>query len=102
MSKGFDASAPIGTVAPASRIGHPAAGRIQLNVNGVQRQRGDLADRIRPAAEIIAALSHMAAIAPGDLFFTGTPEAVGELRPGDMLEGFIEGVGEVVTRISSV
>ena len=46
MAKGFDASAPIGDIAPASRIGHPAQGRIELAVNGNTRQLGDIADMI--------------------------------------------------------
>jgi fumarylpyruvate hydrolase len=99
MSKGFDASAPIGEIAPAARIGHPAAGLIRLDVNGARRQTGDLADQIWPVAEIIAALSRLVALAPGDLIFTGTPDGVGPLAPGDRLEGLIEGVGTVSTTI---
>ena len=99
MSKGFDASAPIGEIAPASTIGHPAAGRIALNVNGASRQVGDLADQIWPVPDIIAALSKLVALAPGDLIFTGTPEGVAAVVRGDVLEGEIEGVGEVKTRL---
>ena len=50
MAKGFDQSAPIGAIAPASRIGHPDRGAITLSVNGAERQRGDLACRSRPAS----------------------------------------------------
>lgn len=99
MSKGFDASAPIGEIAPAAIIGHPAAGRIALTVNGIGRQEGDLADQIWPVAEIIAALSRLVRLASGDLIFTGTPEGVGPLNRGDIAEGEITGVGTVRTRI---
>jgi fumarylpyruvate hydrolase len=99
MSKGFDASAPIGEIQPASRIGHPSAGRIALNVNGASRQVGDLADQIWPVPDIIAALSKLVALAPGDLIFTGTPEGVAAVVRGDVLEGEIEGVGKVTTRL---
>jgi fumarylpyruvate hydrolase len=99
MSKGFDASAPIGEIAPASRIGHPAAGGITLTVNGATRQSGDLADQIWPVPDIIAALSRLVALAPGDLIFTGTPEGVGPLVRGDLLQGEIAGIGSVRTRI---
>jgi fumarylpyruvate hydrolase len=99
MSKGFDASAPVGAIAPAAGIGHPAAGAIRLNVNGSVRQSGDLADQIWPVPDIIAALSRLVALAPGDLVFTGTPDGVGRVLPGDRLEGVIEGVGVVVTTI---
>jgi fumarylpyruvate hydrolase len=99
MSKGFDASAPIGEIAPADIVGHPAAGRIALKVNGQTRQQGDLADQIWAVPDIIAYLSKLVALAPGDLIFTGTPDGVGKLVRGDTAEGEIEGVGSVTVRI---
>lgn len=93
MSKGFDHSAPIGSIAPASRIGHPASGRIALAVNGEVRQSGDLAEMIWPVPDIVAFLSQLVALEPGDLIYTGTPEGVGQARRGDRLVGEIEGVG---------
>jgi fumarylpyruvate hydrolase len=68
-------------------------------VNGQTRQDGDLADQIWPVPEIIAALSRLITLAPGDLIFTGTPEGVGPLARGDAVVGEIEGVGTVSTRI---
>ncbi len=99
MSKGFDASAPIGELTPASTAGHPASGRIALSVNDEIRQEGDLADQIWPVPEIIAALSRLVTLAPGDLIFTGTPDGVGPLVRGDVVTGEIAGVGVVRTRI---
>jgi fumarylpyruvate hydrolase len=99
MSKGFDASAPIGEIIPASVVGHPSAGRIALTVNGATRQEGDLADQIWPVPDIIAALSRLVVLAPGDLIFTGTPEGVAALVRGDVVEGEIAGVGALRTRI---
>jgi fumarylpyruvate hydrolase len=99
MSKGFDASAPIGEIMPASVVGHPAAGRIALTVNGSPRQVGDLADQIWPVPDIIATLSRLVALAPGDLIFTGTPDGVAAIVRGDLVEGEIAGVGTVRTRI---
>jgi len=99
MSKGFDASAPIGDISPAALIGHPKMGRIALSVNGETRQAGDLADQIWPVPEVIAALSLLVRLAPGDLIFTGTPDGVGPLRRGDVAEGEIAGVGTVRTTI---
>ena len=81
------------------KIGHPKAGRIALNVNGALRQQGDLSDLIWSVAEVIAALSNYVALAPGDLIFTGTPAGVGAIVRGDVLEGEIEGVGTVKTKI---
>lgn len=99
MAKGFDHSAPIGEIAPASAIGHPAGGAITLSVNGAERQRGDLADQIWAVPEAIAFLSRFVALKAGDLIFTGTPAGVGPVVAGDVLEGRIEGVGQVTTRI---
>jgi len=99
MAKGFDASAPIGDIRPAAEIGHPAAGRIALTVNGTVKQEGDLLDQIWSVPEIIAALSRLVRLEAGDLIFTGTPDGVGALSKGDTLQGDIAGVGAVVTRI---
>ncbi len=84
---------------PAARIGHPARGRIVLNVNGKQRQISDLANMIWSVPETIAYLSRLVRLAPGDLIFTGTPEGVAAVARGDLLEGEVEGVGTIRTRI---
>lgn len=99
MSKGFDASAPIGEIIPASQIGHPASGRIMLKINGDIKQSGDLFDQIWPVPDIISTLSRFVEILPGDLIFTGTPEGVGAVSSGDVLEGEIEAVGKLRTKI---
>ncbi len=90
---------PIGDIAPASRIGHPAGGRIFLTVNGNIRQDADLAEMIWSVPAIVAALSRLVTLAPGDLIFSGTPEGVGAVVSGDTLVGEIAGVGRVETRI---
>ena len=100
MSKGFDFSAPIGEIVPASRIGHPARGSIELKVNGKTRQSSDLNRMIWSVAETVAYLSGLVRLAPGDLIFTGTPEGVAAVNRGDLLEGIIESVGSVRTRIA--
>jgi fumarylpyruvate hydrolase len=100
MGKGFDHSAPIGLLVPASRIGHPGAGRIVLTVNGTARQGSDLGNMIWNVPETIAYLSRLVRLEPGDLIFTGTPEGVAAVQKGDRLEGVIEGVGRVTTRIA--
>ena len=91
-AKGFDFAAPISPIVPAARIGHPAAGRIWLEVNGKLRQQGDLADMIWSVPEVIAELSTWFELAAGDLIFTGTPAGVGPLVPGDRVQGGVEGV----------
>lgn len=99
MAKGFDHSGPLGEIAPAARIGHPAGGHIELKVNGGLRQNSDLSNMVWGVAEIIAHLSRLVRLAPGDVIFTGTPEGVAAVQRGDLLEGRIEGVGSVRTRI---
>lgn len=100
MAKGFDNSAPIGALVPASSITGPLSGRIELRVNGVVRQASDLSNMIWSVAETVAYLSRLVRVAPGDLIFTGTPEGVGAVQRGDILEGTVEGVGAVKTRIT--
>jgi fumarylpyruvate hydrolase len=100
MAKGFDASAPIGTIEPASAIGHPQSGTISLSVNGVERQRGDLGDQIWSVAETIAYLSQFVVLKAGDIIMTGTPAGVSAVVRGDVLEGEIAGVGKVRTVIA--
>ena len=99
MGKGFDHSAPIGLMVPASKVGHPASGLIELKVNGKVRQTSDLSKMIWNIPETIAYLSRLVRLAPGDLIYTGTPEDVAAVQRGDLLEGTVAGVGTVRTRI---
>ncbi len=99
-AKAFEASAPITPIFPAERIGHPKTGAVELSVNGELRQRGDLGDLILPVPAIIARLSEVWTLAPGDLIFTGTPEGVGRLARGDRLSGHIEGVTRIDVEIA--
>jgi fumarylpyruvate hydrolase len=90
-SKGFDCSAPVSTIRPASQ-GHLSQGRIWLAVNGQKRQESDLAEMIWTVPEMLAELSTLFELKPGDLVFTGTPAGVGALKPGDRIEGGIDGL----------
>ena len=92
-AKGFDRSAPISAIARAADIGHPARGRIWLELNGERRQEGDIADMIWSVPEIIAELSTWFELKAGDLIFTGTPAGVGRLNPGDRVRAGVDGVG---------
>ena len=99
MAKGFDHSAPISNIVPAARIGHPAAGRIALTVNGETRQQSDIAEMIWDVPHVLAYLSGLVALKAGDLVFTGTPAGVGAVVRGDTLEGAIYGIATVTTTI---
>jgi fumarylpyruvate hydrolase len=98
--KAFDHSAPCGEVVPASVIGHPAKGSINLKVNGEIRQQGDLADLIWNVPDTIAYLSTLFALQPGDLIYSGTPAGVGPVVKGDLMLGFVEGIGELRVQVS--
>lgn len=99
-AKGFDSSAPIGAIHPVGAHGHRTRGRIWLSVNGESRQDADIADLIWSVPEIIAELSTLFALAPGDLIFTGTPAGVAAVKPGDRLEGGIDGLGTLAVQIA--
>ena len=98
MGKGFDHSAPMGALVPAKGI-DVSKGLIELRVNGKVTQTSDLSKLIWSVPEVISNLSHLVRLAPGDLIMTGTPEGVAAVQRGDLLEGFVEGVGTVTTRI---
>ena len=93
IGKGFDQSAPIAPIHPASATGELSRGAITLAVNGTQRQSGDLSQLIWNVAETIEHLSAAWALAPGDLIFTGTPAGVAAVVAGDVMEGAIAGLG---------
>ncbi|MDB5559097.1 MAG: fumarylacetoacetate hydrolase [Enterovirga sp.] len=97
--KAFDASAPCGALLPAAQVGHPGKGAITLDVNGAEKQRGDLSQMIWNVPEIIANLSASYTLAPGDLIMTGTPAGVGPVVPGDRILGRVEGVGALTITI---
>ena len=86
-AKGFDQSAPVGPI----RLGPlpDAAGAIALSVNGERRQGSTLDRMIWSPAEVVAQASRLWRLMPGDLIFTGTPEGVGPLNPGDRVEASI-------------
>jgi fumarylpyruvate hydrolase len=94
--KGFDHSAILGELVRVADVGYLERGAITLDVNGVQRQQGDLSDMIWNPAEIVANLSQLYHLKAGDLIYTGTPAGVGSVVAGDVLHGRVEGVGEVM------
>jgi len=100
VAKGFDHSAPIGTLMPAAGITTPLKGAIELRVNGETRQSADIADMTWDLPHVIAELSKFFELFPGDLIFTGTPAGVSAVVKGDLLEGSISGIGTVTVRIA--
>ncbi len=99
LGKDVEQSAVVGEVVPASEIGHPGQGVLELRVNGHPKQQSDLSLMIHSVPEIVAHLSGFYHLQPGDLIFTGTPEGVGAVTPGDQLGGTIAGVGTIALTI---
>ena len=89
-AKGFDQSAPCGPITLGA-LPDPSAS-IALSVNGEARQSGRLDDMVWSPAEILAKARTLWDVRPGDLIFTGTPEGVGPLQPGDRVEAAIGGL----------
>lgn len=99
MAKGFDNSAVIGALHPAT-AGHALSGAIRCHVDGALRQSADLTDMIWKLPDIIAHLSRFVALQPGDLIFTGTPAGVGPIGRGETCVVEIDGLDPAVVTIS--
>jgi fumarylpyruvate hydrolase len=100
IGKGFDQSAPIGPITPAAQAGDVANADIWLQVNGADRQRSTVSKLIWNIGETIEHLSAAWDLQPGDLVFTGTPEGVAAVKPGDTLVGGVGGLGTLSVRIT--
>jgi 2-keto-4-pentenoate hydratase/2-oxohepta-3-ene-1,7-dioic acid hydratase in catechol pathway len=103
--KWFDGFAPLGPViVTADEVPDPQFLKIRLELNGEVMQDSNTAKMISPVAELIAYISEYVSLEPGDIIATGTPEGVGISRgrflcPGDVLTGWIEGLGCLETRV---
>lgn len=99
LAKGSDFSAPCSHIVPRADVDSSSSflnkGEIKLEINGKQVQHGCLSDMILPIDKLISLLSHYVELKAGDLIYTGTPEGVGPVRPGDHLVGSVAGVAAV-------
>lgn len=93
--KDFENAAVIAPIAAAADFGEPDGQRITLSRNGTVKQDATLAEMIWSLPELIADLSRLYHLAPGDLIYTGTPAGVGPVSPGDVLEGTVDGLEPV-------
>lgn len=98
-AKAFEGSAPISAIVPAARIGHPEHGAIWLKVNDRRKQEGDMNQMIWKVPEIIAELSRLFVLAPGDVIMTGTPSGVGPVQRGDRVDCGIDGIATLSVTI---
>lgn len=99
--KGWWATCPFGPcLVPAERVPDPGDLAISLTVNGRPEQRARTAEMTFSVAEVIASISAVVPLVPGDVICTGTPSGVGMgkgrfLAPGDVMEAEVEGVGRL-------
>lgn len=95
VSKGFDTSAPLSPFIAASSVADPHELDITLTVNGTVRQHSSTRHMIFHVDVLIAYLSSIFTLCEGDIIYTGTPEGVAQVVPGDVLEAVIPGVGSI-------
>lgn len=98
-AKGFDSFCPVGEPGPVPD--DLATLRVRTLVNGEVRQDGSAADMVFDIAELVAYISGVMTLEAGDLVLTGTPEGVGTLSPGDVVEVEIAGVSRVSNPVIS-
>ena len=99
IGKSFDRSAPMGPLHRVADVGHFTKGAITLKVNGVVKQNADLNMMTWSVAEQINKLSQAFELMPGDLIYSGTPENVGPVVPGDVMQGSIAGLPTLDVRV---
>ena len=99
IGKSFDRSAPLGPLQPAAKTGHFKDGAIWLKVNGQIKQNANLNQMIWSVAEQISRLSEAFELAPGDIIYSGTPENVGPVVKGDIIDAHIDGLPDIRVRI---
>jgi len=95
LGKDFEKSAVCTPILPVGDLGVLTGGAITLQVNGETKQSADLAQLIWNIPELLADLSQYYHLEPGDIIYTGTPEGVGPVKPGDRISGHIDRVGDV-------
>jgi 2-keto-4-pentenoate hydratase/2-oxohepta-3-ene-1,7-dioic acid hydratase in catechol pathway len=99
IGKSFDRSAPLGPLQPVPAIAHFTQGAIWLKVNGEIRQNANLNQMIWTVAEQISRLSAAFELMPGDIIFSGTPENVGPVVRGDVMEAHIDGLPDLRVKV---
>ncbi|MBX3247914.1 MAG: fumarylacetoacetate hydrolase family protein [Myxococcales bacterium] len=90
-AKGFDTFCPLGPYVRTDL--EPDDLAIELRVNGAVRQASRTSAMVFPTLELVATISRIMTLEPGDVVLTGTPEGVGPLAAGDEVEVSIEGLG---------
>ena len=93
IAKGFDTSAPLSPFVPKGQVANPNDLDIRLSVNGIERQHASTSGMVHKVDFIISFLSSVFTLEEGDIIFTGTPEGVGKVVAGDVIDAEIRGIG---------
>lgn len=99
LAKCFDTAAVLTDVVLKKDYSLKGNENISLSVNGTPRQDSSIANMIFSSVEIVKYISARMTLEKGDLIFTGTPEGVGRVVPGDKIEAQLENVGNIFTQI---
>ncbi|MFI5253333.1 MAG: fumarylacetoacetate hydrolase family protein [Bacteroidota bacterium] len=99
VSKGFDTSAPISEIISVNDIPNYLGLEISCTVNGTIRQKVTVDKMLISVPKIISYISTIVAIERGDLIYTGTPEGVGPLNDGDIIEASLTGYTKITHKV---
>jgi fumarylpyruvate hydrolase len=99
IGKSFDHSAVLGLLQPAAKTGHFTKGTIWLKVNGATKQDANLNQMIWSVAEQVSNLSKAFELMPGDIIYSGTPENVGPVVKGDIMDAHIDGLPDLRVKV---
>lgn len=99
-SKSYDTFCPLGpALVLTDEIPDPHGLQMTLRVNGEVRQSASTADMIFRLPDILVAITRHITLEPGDIVSTGTPQGIAPIRPGDLVECTIEGIGTLRNRV---
>ncbi len=101
VAKGFDTSAPVSEIIPASQVKSFPEMEMRCSVNGTLRQKIRAGSMVFSPEQIISYCSSLFTLERGDLIFTGTPEGVGKVQPGDTIEAELVNFTKINHRVMS-
>jgi 5-carboxymethyl-2-hydroxymuconate isomerase len=100
IAKGFDTACPLSDFVAAANVADPHNLNLKLAVNGEARQNGNSSDMINRIPQIIAHISGIFTLEPGDVILTGTPAGVGQVSAGDVMTAEIVSVGSLTIPVA--
>jgi fumarylpyruvate hydrolase len=100
IGKAFDYSAPVGPIKRVADVGEISTGAIELSVDGATKQKSDITHLIWSVNEVIANLSTLFTLEPGDLIFSGTPEGVGAVQRGQTMRVTIAKLDDITVKVN--